>query len=134
MMVTITARDDGHYAVSFDYDAQIIALLKAAVPSRTRRWDADDREWVVDIAYPVRCFVEALRYRGHDVIGDIPEMPSCRDCGAPLSVHNITGLCRECRLIATNERLGQQPDPAAPVSYADAIANITAVLPIDDPF
>ena len=69
MPVTIDPLPGGRYAVSFDYDPQIIALLKIAVPGYARRWDPEDREWIVDTVYPLRCFIEALRYRGHDIDG-----------------------------------------------------------------
>ena len=135
MRVTIEPLPDGGFAVSFDYDPEITALLKIAVPSYVRRWDSEYREWIIDTVYPVRCFIEALRYRGHDIVGDPPDMPTCRECDAALSQHNLVHLCRECRLIAHNERLGQQSDIAEPVSHADAIKNVAAVLvghPIND--
>jgi hypothetical protein len=54
---------------------------------------------------------------------------TCQECGAPLKPRNITGLCTACKLIARNERLsGQRSDTAEPVSHADAIQNVTAIL------
>jgi hypothetical protein len=129
MTVTIESLPGGRYAVSFDYDPQIIGLLRAAVPGYARRWDDDDRAWIVDAVYPLRCFIEALRYRGHDVDGDPPEMPACRECGAALSTYNIVGLCRECRLAATNARLSGRPaDFTAAVTANEAIRNVAAIL------
>ena len=55
-------------------------------------------------------------------------MPTCRECEATLSQHNLIRLCREYRLITTNARLGQRSDTAEPVSHADALQNVTAVL------
>ncbi len=53
----------------------------------------------------------------------------CAQCGARLHTHNITGWCSECKLIARNERLSGQPaDTGAPVTHAEAVANVTAIL------
>ena len=68
----------------------------------------------------------ALQRRGYDVDGDIPDMPTCRDCATPLDLHNITGLCAECKLVARNKRLGF--DDTGQVSRAEAITNVTAIL------
>ena len=54
----------------------------------------------------------------------------CAGCAAPLHRHNLTGLCAECKLVARNRRLtGQPADTAAePVTYDEAITNITRIL------
>jgi hypothetical protein len=59
-----------------------------------------------------------------------PGIPTeCVGCSAPLRAHNITRLCAECKLVARNRRLAGQPaDTANPVTYDDAIANITRIL------
>ena len=105
------------------------------MPSYAREWDDLDHVWTVDSVYHLRCFIEALRYRGHTIVGDPPDMPPCRDCGTPLSQHNLVGLCQECRLIARNERMGQRPEAAEPVGHDQAIQNVTVVLggrPVSD--
>jgi hypothetical protein len=59
--------------------------------------------------------------------GHIPT--ECTGCAAPLHRHNLTRLCAECKLIARNRRLSGQPaDTADPVTYAEAIATVAAVL------
>ncbi len=127
--VTIESLPGGRYTVSYGYSPQITALLRAAVPGYARRWEEDGRVWYVDTVYPLRCFIEALWYRGHDVVGDPPDMPACRECDAPLSLHNITGRCAECKLIARNARLSGQPaDFTAAVTPDEAIRNVTAIL------
>lgn len=128
MHLTIETLPRGRHAVSFDHDPEITALLKMAVPSYARRWDRSNREWIIDTIYPLRCFVEAMRCRGYSIDGDVPDMPVCRDCETPLSQHNIVGLCRECRLIATNQRLTGQQHTADPVTHREAITNVGAVL------
>jgi hypothetical protein len=52
----------------------------------------------------------------------------CTTCGAPLHAYNLTGVCAECKLIARNERPSGNRTAGAPVSRADAIANIQAVI------
>ena len=53
----------------------------------------------------------------------------CAGCGAKVGRHNITRLCSECKLIARNRRLSAQPaDTADPVTYGQAIDNITSGL------
>lgn len=131
MLVNITADDDGHFVISYDYSDQITALLKAATPAYARRWDSHQRAWIVDLAYPVRCFIEALRYRDHDVEGDYPAMPTCRQCDTTLDVRNITGICRECRHIARNERLGHT-HTADQVTHDQAAANIAEIFGVTE--
>jgi hypothetical protein len=47
----------------------------------------------------------------------------CAGCGAQLDAHNITGICKECALIARNRRLSGAPaDTANAVTHAEAIA------------
>ena len=128
VLVIITAIDSNRYAIEYDYDEQVTALLKTAVPSYARQWNRQTRGWIIDTIYPLRCFIEALRYRGHDIVGDVPDMPTCRECGAAISQRNIIGLCLECRLIAHNERMSSQADTAEPVSRDEALQNVTAVL------
>jgi hypothetical protein len=54
---------------------------------------------------------------------------TCARCGAGLQPHNLTGLCSECKLVTRNQRLtGKPADAGAPVTRAEAIANIEAVL------
>jgi hypothetical protein len=53
----------------------------------------------------------------------------CVGCGASLQPHNLTRVCAECKLIARNCRLaGQHPDSTDPVTYDQAITNITTIL------
>ena len=50
-------------------------------------------------------------------------------CTATLDVHNITGLCRECKLILRNERAtGVAADPRDFVTPEQAAANIAQAL------
>ena len=51
-MLHIT-RSGRHYVVRFAYDAPVVDALKAAVPSRCRRWSPERRAWLIDIgAWP----------------------------------------------------------------------------------
>jgi hypothetical protein len=53
----------------------------------------------------------------------------CTECAAPLHAHNLTGSCAECKLIARNQHPSGEPaDTGDPVTHAEAIANIEAVL------
>jgi hypothetical protein len=53
----------------------------------------------------------------------------CKQCGAELDPHNITGLCHECKLIARNARLSGRPaDYGEPVTKHEAIDNIFDIL------
>jgi hypothetical protein len=59
--------------------------------------------------------------------GAIPT--ECVGCGAELHAHNLTRLCAECKLIARNRQLADQSaDTTNPVTYHQAITNITAIL------
>jgi hypothetical protein len=54
---------------------------------------------------------------------------TCQECGAPLDARNITGLCRECKLIVRNRRLSSQlTDATDPVSHREAITTVTWFL------
>jgi hypothetical protein len=52
----------------------------------------------------------------------------CENCAAPLDRHNITGLCTECKLIARNARLSGRSEHGEPVSLAQALENVAAIL------
>ena len=53
---------------------------------------------------------------------------ACRSCGAELHAHNVTGYCRECKLIARNERISANHVSAGQVGHDEALANIAAIL------
>ncbi len=44
-------RDGTRMLASFDYAPDVIQSLKAAIPSRCRRWDPEARVWSIDIRW-----------------------------------------------------------------------------------
>lgn len=58
--------------------------------------------------------------------GGIPT--ACTTCGAELHAHNVTGYCRECKLIARNQRLSANHNSAGQVGHDEAINNVTTIL------
>ena len=72
--VLFERRGDGDAIVRFAYDPELIDLLKAAVPARSRSWDPQLRQWTVR-AELVEHFATVLRATGHTVVGVEPDPP-----------------------------------------------------------
>lgn len=46
------------------YDAGLVAALKAQIPANARRWDVDQKAWLVDPGYAHTCVMLAMTYLG----------------------------------------------------------------------
>ena len=84
--VVFTDRGDGWYSVVFDYDPDLVDLIKTTVPARGgRSWHPRTREWRVHAAY-VGSLARAIRALGHTVIGlDRQQSPKQKPADDPAS-------------------------------------------------
>ena len=60
------------YAVTFTYDAIVVEMLKAVVPSYARTWSPPRREWLIESVYS-KPLSEALHRLGCTIVGLEPE-------------------------------------------------------------
>ena len=111
--VLFERRGDGDAIVRFAYDPELVDLLKAAVPARSRSWDPQLRQWTVR-AELVEHFASVLRATGHQVIGLEPPAAGTRtgtDQWARLLLHRVGPTRREPVFRALSRVL--HPDNAA---------------------
>jgi hypothetical protein len=84
MSTVLFQRHGTTYTIRFRYDASVIEVLKAAVPSHARSWNPATKEWTVDASHAER-LASALRRTGHTVIGLDPDPRPHTTTGTDLS-------------------------------------------------
>jgi hypothetical protein len=61
-------RHGDRYTVRFQYNADLVELLKTAVPSHARDWNPATKEWTIRATHAEQ-LASALRATGHKVLG-----------------------------------------------------------------
>src|ERR1700682_1535782 len=72
--VSIDRRAPPDHRIKFDYDAQIVSLIKALVPSHARSYDRTTKTWSIDDPHYVQMLEAELKRDGYPVtwIDDSP--------------------------------------------------------------
>jgi len=107
---------DGNIAFYSSFDEGLLAALKASIPTQDRRWDPEQKYWLVSPQYAQTCAHIARRYLGIEI--DVPAIVASR---APIT----TQLLQLEYLGAARDRGGGEP-----TAYGWADNGWNAVFPL----
>ncbi len=130
--VTLTHADTGKYLVGFGYDPEVVALLKAAVPSQMRKWYPTAKCWEVSTEW-AGPLLAALRNASVPVTGLAASeearlfgwcAPPGRDADRAVRAYRV------CRVLAAKSLA---PWPQAVPSKGDAyVCRVPVLVDTDD--
>lgn len=83
----------GGYAFASTYDSSLVSTFKARIPGHARRWDKNNRVWIVDPAYAQTCVELADTYLGVQIT--VPQQTAATTVQTRLVKLEYLGRCKD---------------------------------------
>lgn len=66
-LFNLQALPDGSYALKTAYDRRFVDAFKAKIPSRARRWEPNNKEWLIDATYVLEAIKLVDKHFGYTI-------------------------------------------------------------------